>query len=600
MRELLLSLKDSSFGFSKNKIFENISVNINNRDKIALVGKNGVGKTTLMDIFSKKKIIDLGDSWFMPNLSIGYLSQKEKLNFSGNTRDLIKKLCEKETNFEFKLKQYAEELKLNLDLEISSLSGGLKRKVLLIELLIKNPKLLLLDEPTNHLDIESIIWLENFLIKEFTGALLIVSHDKEFLEKTTNKVFWLDRKNLKISPKGFHDFENWSNQIIEHEKKVLKNKNSFLREELGWLSKGIKARRKRNIKRKNQVKELENELQKEQSDFIKSITKVKLRHLEDNQNLLGPNVVASFHNVSKSYINKNEELVLFKKFNFKLHRGEKIGLIGKNGSGKSTMFKLLNGDIKADFGSVKIKPSIDFSYFDQMGDQFCDKKSIKENLIPGGGDYIDVNGIKKHICGYIKNFLFDPSDINNLVSTLSGGQRNRLLLAKVLANPRQLMILDEPTNDLDSDTLDILIDFINDYKGTVLISSHDRKFLDETTEKVFYFSGNGEVDLHLGSCSEILEKIKNKKPLEIKKKKSQICETKIKINYKKEIEKILKDIQKIEKKIIAAKLVLEDSELFQKDKIKFEKIVNEISHYEKDLLLLEKKWILLEEKNLTQ
>ena len=600
MRELLLSLKDSSFGFSKNKIFENISVNINNRDKIALVGKNGVGKTTLMDIFSKKKIIDLGDTWFMPNLSIGYLSQKEKLNFSGNTRDLIKKLCEKETNFEFKLKQYAQELKLNLDLEISSLSGGLKRKVLLIELLIKNPKLLLLDEPTNHLDIESIIWLENFLIKEFTGAFLIVSHDKEFLEKTTNKVFWLDRKNLKISPKGFHDFENWSNQIIEHEKKVLKNKNSFLREELGWLSKGIKARRKRNIKRKNQVKELENELQKEQSDFIKSITKVKLRQLEDNQNLLGPNVVASFHNVSKSYINKNEELVLFKKFNFKLHRGEKIGLIGKNGSGKSTMFKLLNGDIKADFGSVKIKPSIDFSYFDQMGDQFCDKKSIKENLIPGGGDYIDVNGIKKHICGYIKNFLFDPSDINNLVSTLSGGQRNRLLLAKVLANPRQLMILDEPTNDLDSDTLDILIDFINDYKGTVLISSHDRKFLDETTEKVFYFSGNGEVDLHLGSCSEILEKIKNKKPLEIKKKKSQICETKIKINYKKEIEKILKDIQKIEKKIIAAKLVLEDSELFQKDKIKFEKIVNEISHYEKDLLLLEKKWILLEEKNLTQ
>lgn len=600
MRELLLSLKDISFGFSKNKVFENISVNINNSDKIALVGKNGVGKTTLMDIFSKKKIIDLGDSWFMPNLSIGYLSQKKKLNFSGNARDLIKKLCENEINFEFKLKQYAEELKLNLDHEISSLSGGLKRKVLLIELLIKNPKLLLLDEPTNHLDIESIIWLENFLVKEFNGAFLIVSHDREFLEKTTNKVFWLDRKKIKISPKGFYDFENWSNQIIEHEKKVLKNKNIFLREELGWLSKGIKARRKRNIKRKNQVKELENELQKEQSDFIKSITKVKLSHLEDNENILGPNVVANFHNVSKSYVNNNKELVLFKKFNFKLHRGEKIGLIGKNGSGKSTMFKLLNGEIKADFGSVKIKPSIDFSYFDQLGDQFCDKKSIKENLIPGGGDYINVNGIKKHICGYIKNFLFEPSDVNNLVSTLSGGQRNRLLLAKVLANPRQLMILDEPTNDLDSDTLDILIDFINDYKGTILISSHDRKFLDETTEKIFYFSGDGEVDLHLGSCSEILEKIKNKKPLVTKTKDLKISKTKIKINYKKEIEKILKDIQKTEKKILAAKLVLEDSELFQKDKIKFEKIVDEISNYERALLLLEKKWILLEEENLTQ
>ena len=248
------------------------------------------------------------------------------------------------------------------------------------ELIIKNPKLLLLDEPTNHLDIESIIWLENYLAKEFKGSFLVVSHDRNFLKKITNKVFWLDRKNIKISPKGFNDFDNWSTQIIEHEKKVLKNKNNFLKQELDWLSKGIKARRKRNMKRKIQAKELELSVKQEQNEFIKSIKKINVTQADDSNDFFGPNVVASFFKVSKAYC--DNKITLFKDFNFKLHKGEKIGLIGKNGSGKSTMFKFLTGDTQPDSGSVKIKHSINFSYFDQMGGQFNDQKSIKENLIP--------------------------------------------------------------------------------------------------------------------------------------------------------------------------------------------------------------------------
>ena len=596
MRELLLSLNNCSFGYSKNKIFENLFFNINDGDKIALVGRNGVGKTTLMEILSKKKTIDDGKSWFLPNLNIGYLTQKEKKFFSGNTSEFIKNSCKDEINFEFKLERYAKELKLDLNLDFNTLSGGLKRKVYLIELIIKNPKLLLLDEPTNHLDIESIIWLETYLAKEFKGSFLVVSHDKKFLERITNKVFWLDRKNIKISPKGFYDFHNWSSQIIEHEKKVLRNKNNFLKQELDWLSKGVKARRKRNMKRKIQAKELELSIKQEQSEFINSIKKVSVNQADENDEFFGSNVVANFFNVSKAYCDDN--ITLFKDFNFKLHKGEKIGLIGKNGSGKSTMFKFLTGDTKPDLGSVKIKHSNNFSYFDQMGTQFNDQKSIKENLIPGGGDYLAVNGFKKHICGYLKNFLFDPNDVNNLVSTLSGGQRNRLLLAKVLANPKQLMILDEPTNDLDSDTLDILTDFINGYKGTVLISSHDRKFLDETVDKILFFHGNGKIELHLGLCSEILLKFQNMKlPFEKKTKIRNENKTST-INYHREIQKILKKIQVIEKKIQLEKKSLENPQLYKNDKLKFDEVVNKISNYEKNLQLLEKEWIFLEEQNL--
>ncbi|MAY91079.1 MAG: hypothetical protein CMN00_07910, partial [Rickettsiales bacterium] len=371
------------------------------------------------------------------------------------------------------------------------------------------PDVLLLDEPTNHLDIESIEWLEDYLKENFKGAFLVVSHDREFLNFTTNKVFWMDRGNIKISPKGFENFESWSSEIIEHEKRKLKNESNLIKNELNWLSKGVKARRKRNIRRKENIFELRSKFKKEKSEFIKSISNIRFSNTQNFE--LGPNIVAQFFNVSKNFYNEKKEIKLFKDFNYKLMRGDKIGILGKNGSGKSTFFKLLINELKPDLGTVKLRKYIEYSYFDQNGDQFNEYKSIKENMIPGGGDYIEVNNIKRHICGYLKNFLFDPSNVNDNVITLSGGQRNRLLLAKILSNPKQLIILDEPTNDLDIETLDILIDFIQEYKGTVLIASHDRDFLDKTTNKLFYFA-NDRIEISLDSCSDFLKKKKlNKK-----------------------------------------------------------------------------------------
>lgn len=592
MKELLLSIQNCFFSFTKENIFEDISLNVHSSDKIALVGKNGVGKTTIMEIISQSRILDKGETYYKPLISIGYLKQKSNLKFDGKVKDFLLSIEKKNyLNFSQKINEFCTELKVDSNLSFNNLSGGLKRKVFLIYELLKQPDLLLLDEPTNHLDVDSIFWLEEYLCSFFKGAFIIVSHDREFLNKTTKKVFWIDRKKIKISPKGFYNFDEWALEEIEHEKKILKNKNNLLKQELTWLSKGIKARRKRNIRRKENIIKLEKDLKLKKSDFIKSIARVKFA--QNEQSDLGPNILANFFNVTKYYYNNERKINLFLNFNYKLHKGEKIGILGKNGSGKTSFFKLLINQIKPDSGNVKLRKSIEYSYFDQLGDQFNDKKSIKENMIPGGGDYIDVNGKKIHICGYLKNFLFDPSSVNDLVSTISGGQRNRLLLAKVLANPKNLMILDEPTNDLDMDTLDILSDFINEYQGTVLIASHDRDFLDKTTNKIFFFHGNGEIEISNDSCSDLLDKIYKKKVInsrliKVSKKKP--------ISNQKKLNKILVRIEKIEQQITQLNMTLQlDSELYSKDRNKFDNIVLNIEDLNFELKNLEEQWALIDE-----
>tara|TARA_B100000524_G_scaffold347993_1_gene251235 strand:+ start:51 stop:1853 length:1803 start_codon:yes stop_codon:yes gene_type:complete len=596
-KQVYLSLQECSFSYTKNPILKSISISIHKNDKIALVGKNGVGKSTLMQILAKEKKPGGGDIWFEPTVKIGFLKQRDKFELDISIEEyLISKIRKKEPqNHIFKIDMICKELKIEKKFKINNLSGGLIRKVFLAELLINEPDVLLLDEPTNHLDIESIEWLEDYLKENFKGAFLVVSHDREFLNFTTNKVFWMDRGNIKISPKGFENFESWSSEIIEHEKRKLKNESNLIKNELNWLSKGVKARRKRNIRRKENIFELRSKFKKEKSEFIKSISNIRFSNTQNFE--LGPNIVAQFFNVSKNFYNEKKEIKLFKDFNYKLMRGDKIGILGKNGSGKSTFFKLLINELKPDLGTVKLRKYIEYSYFDQNGDQFNEYKSIKENMIPGGGDYIEVNNIKRHICGYLKNFLFDPSNVNDNVITLSGGQRNRLLLAKILSNPKQLIILDEPTNDLDIETLDILIDFIQEYKGTVLIASHDRDFLDKTTNKLFYFA-NDRIEISLDSCSDFLKKKKlNKK--NIMKNEISLIQKKTKPqNNEKKIKQVLKKMEKIEEKIRVSSMTLTDLTLLKSDKNRFNEIAEEIKKHQIELSVLEKEWIELEESSI--
>ena len=597
VKEVFVSLNNCTFSYTNVPTIKDLSITIHQSDKIALVGKNGVGKTTLMDIISKSREPTLGEMWFNPGISIGYLKQK---NFYSQNKLVNQYLENKFKNVEQitkTIKNVCSELKIDQFEKLLNLSGGMMRKLALVELIISQPKMLLLDEPTNHLDIESIEWLENFLNKDFKGAFLVVSHDRKFLDNVTNKVFWMDRGNVKVSSKGFYNFDNWSQELIEHERRNIKNKENFLKNEKEWLSKGIKARRKRNEKRKENVSLFESNLKKEKSEFLRSISKIKFTQINDPE--LGPNVIAQFYNVNKNFLLGKINKKIIKNFSYKLVRGEKVGILGKNGVGKSTLLKLLIKKIQTDSGSVKLRDSIQYSYFDQKSEQINDSLSLKENLMPNGGDYLEVNSVKRHICGYLKNFLFDPTAVNDKVSTLSGGQRNRLLLAKILAKPKQLLLLDEPTNDLDLETLDLLKEYIKVYRGTVLIASHDRDFLDAVTEKIFFFSGDGEIEISFEKCSNLLKKRKLKLENHLKEKIESENYKKKPISLDKKIKQILGKMEKLEKQIYINTKIVQEID-FKHNNEKFFLISKKIEDDQQKIIELEKIWRELEEENLNE
>ena len=586
-KEVFFSLNNASFSIGKLKLLRDISISVHANDKIALVGKNGVGKSTLLKIINGTRLLDSGDFWLGPSISVGTLNQK---NYQTSPLSVLEflKLQNLEYNeiIESRIEKITNEIKLNKFKIIDELSGGEKRKLALSKLLLLKPDLLLLDEPTNHLDIESIKWLENFLNNEFRGSFLVISHNRDFLKNVTNKVFWMDRGKIKTSSKGFFNFDIWKDSLIEQEKRELKNRKKYLDDEIAWLNRGVKARRKRNIKRKDNIYSMKSSYDEEKKEFMKSISKIKISNdateLED-----GPNVLINFVNVNKSFKKKDGFINILNDFSFKLMRGEKIGIIGRNGIGKSTFLNLASHKMQPDSGNIKIRKKLNFSFFDQTGEQFEDKKTIKKNLIPSGGDYIDVGNKKMHICGYLKNFLFEPKDVDRNLISLSGGERNRLLLAKILAKPNEILILDEPTNDLDIETIDLLIDFLNMHKGSSLISSHDIDFLEKTCHRFFFFDGSGIIKFsnkpeicNVKIVDESIKKEKKKKP----------------ISSEKLINKILKKIQNKEDQITDLTSELEKTNFSSKQESNYNYLVNELKKAQFELYSLEKEWIDIEEK----
>ena len=591
--QVYLSLNECNLAFGKKKIFENISLSIHYNDRIAIVGKNGAGKTTLFNIINRIKEIDSGELWINPKITLSFLQQRgEKKDLK--IFDYLSKFIDSKN--EYFIEKVCDELKLHKEENVLSLSGGMLRKLNLASVIINDPDLLMLDEPTNHLDIESIKWLEKYLTDQFKGAFLVVSHNRSFLKNITNKVFWLDRRTVKVSPKGFSDFDKWKKKQIDLEERELENKKRFLAEEISWLSKGVTARRKRNQRRKDNIFNLKADYEKQRSEFIKSISKPNLRILENQDQ--GPNVLINFHNVNKSFHNSElgKEKVILKDFNYKFMKGERLGIIGKNGSGKSTFLNLITNNKLIDTGSIKIKKNINFSFFDQSGSQFKDQDSIKENMIPGGGDFIDVAGKKIHICGYLKNFLFEPKSVDKKVSLLSGGERNRLLLAKLLAAPKEILILDEPTNDLDIETIDLLIDFLKKYKGGVIVASHDMDFIDKVAQKFLLMDGNGEFEISLKKDFLINNKKLFNDTESFLNKGTNIKEKKNKpVSIDKMIKKILGKIENQEKLILDLSQKLEENtEKF--DYSKNQDLIDNMNKAQKDLKELEQEWFELEEK----
>ena len=593
---LIFSLREAYVCFGKKEIFNNLDANIHQGNRIALIGKNGVGKSTLMRIISEKQDLDQGELWKQGGLKISYFSQQSELIEKNNIEEELMKVLSSDED-KYKIDIFCENLELDKTELINNLSGGQKRRVGLIKSLIVESSIILLDEPTNHLDLECIIWLENYL-KSFSGAIMCVSHDRTFLSNFTNKVFWLDRGNLRVSPKGFKDFDRWSEELFEQEARELKNRKQFVSIEVEWANRGVKARVKRNVKRMERAKQLKIQLEKDESSYRKAVASVKMQTLKPGSD--NSKFIAEFNKVSITYENQTKKVL--DNVSIKINKKDRIGLLGNNGTGKSTFLKALIGSISISQGTIKLKKNMNFSYFDQLRNDLNTNHSLKKILVPSGGDYLKVQGKERHVCSYLKDFMFDPSKATDSIHTLSGGQQNRLLLAKVLANPQTGLILDEPTNDLDLETMDLLTEMLTNYKGTLLIVSHDRDFLDQTVNKILYFEGNGKVSIFMGGYSDFLKRQEEKKPVKLKNtekniKKGEVknLNTKLSFKFKYELEILPKEITKLKEKIFEIKNELKDSNLYLNDHDRFTNITNELAEIELTMQNKEIRWLELME-----
>lgn len=611
---LILSVHEAEVTYAEKTIFSDLTFHIHEREKISLVGKNGAGKTTLMKIISQEIIPDIGDRWEIPALKVGYL--KQDINFEENMSifDYVLQGLSPENRTEeyhFTVDMITHQLDLIPSAMLSTLSGGQLRRAFLARALVEEPDILLLDEPTNHLDIAGIEWLEQYL-KTYQGAVLCISHDRAFLSNMSDKVFWLDRGALRVCPHGFNKFEAWQEDMLSQEARELHNREKILAEEIEWASRGVKARRKRNQRRLENVSIEREKLKKDKSEFRRVTQKIKI---EPSKNMALPsNIVADFYKVSKSFTKEDQsDFPIVTDFTYRLFKGDRIGILGKNGTGKSTFLKMLLKEIEPDQGKIKLSKTTECSYFDQHRMDLKQSKSLWDTLSPNGSDYIKVGDKMRHVCGYLKDFMFDPKRARDDVSMLSGGQQNRLMLAKVLANPGNLLILDEPTNDLDMETLDMLCEMLAAYKGTLLIVSHDRDFLDQNVTKILAFEGNGQIEPHIGGYSDYHNYKKNiQKQDNIKtfssdtsnknqsaaplpssstnKKKNKIT---YKVKY--EYETLPKTIDDLEKEIKSLETSLSDSGLYMENPELFDKSSKRIVKAREELEKAEMRYLELDE-----
>ena len=603
MNQLLFSLKEGSISYHKNEIFKELDLNIHRKDFIALVGKNGAGKSTLMNVISGQHEIDLGEIWSIDNIAVNYFNQNYKLQNENNTveKEILSAITNQDDIYEIDI--FCNNLSVDKNSLIKNLSGGQKRRVGLIKTLIKPSDLLLLDEPTNHLDLDTIVWLENYL-KKLDSAILCVSHDRQFLKNFTNKILWIDRSRVKVNNSGYSDFENWSNTLLSQEERELQNRKQFVNLEVNWANKGVKARVKRNTRRLEQAKELKDNLDKDISEFKKATRKIEINQIYENSKNFKH--VAEFHN-AEFYFGTEDKNLILKNFSLKISKKDRIGLLGSNGSGKSTFLKILLNELHLKSGTLKLRKELEFSYFDQLRNDLKDNLPIKKILVPSGGDYLKTQGKERHVCSYLKDFHFDPSKANDPVGSLSGGMKNRLLLSKVLSNPKSGLILDEPTNDLDIDTLDLVESILSGYNGTLVVVSHNRDFLDKLVNKILFFKGNGEVVLFNGGYRDFLnnkdllindsdESLKiDHKAEKYKKNSSKVIKKKLTFKLQYELNNLPKQIDLLKEQIDHFEKILEAPDLYKKDYDLFITSSEKLGSLQLELETKEQRWLELME-----
>ena len=468
-------------------LFRHLDIHIGARDRLALIGRNGAGKTTLLKLIAGAIDADEGRRVIVPGTRVVLLEQEPSLAGCATLADYV--LRGDDAPLPHEAEAIADQLGIDLGREAASASGGERRRAAIVRALAQDPDVLLLDEPTNHLDIAAIDWLEEWLGR-FKGAFVVISHDRTFLTRLTKQTLWMDRGSIRRAEIGFGGFEAWTEQVYAEEERNAQRLDAKLKIEEHWLQRGVTGRRRRNQGRLAKLKDM----RAERAAMMGPQGSANLVTAADDSKT---KVVIDVKQASKSY----GERAIIRDLNLRVTRGDRIGIVGRNGAGKTTLLKLLTGEMAPDEGEVKLAKTLDGIVIDQQRSLMAPTKTVRE-VLADGGDWIDVLGVRKHIHGYLKEFLFDPSLAEAKVGTLSGGERSRLLLAREFARESNLLVLDEPTNDLDLETLDLLQEVIADYAGTVLIVSHDRDFLDRTVTVTLGLDGSGTVDVVAGGYED--------------------------------------------------------------------------------------------------
>lgn len=605
----LFFLKDIFVTFGGTPLFSDISLQIMEGDRVCLVGRNGSGKSTLMKVVQGIQELDGGERFTRPGVRIGYLPQNVIPIHGQKLQDFVLEgLPEEERTDEnrYRADMVLSPLGLKPDKYMETLSGGKLRRAGLAQALVADPDILLLDEPTNHLDLNAIEWLEGYLQREFKGGLVCISHDRTFLTNISNKTFWLDRGQLRVNQKGYQDFERWSEEVMNDEEKRLERLGKKLEVENQWLAFGVTARRKRNQRRLGELFALRSKLKEERTGNAGLTSTIKLAPLTPE---LGSKMVLEMDGVCKTLDQRPPPKKVLHNFSTRILRKERIGVIGRNGAGKSTFLKLIVGQLEPDTGRIRRGKNLEITYFDQRREELKPNDTLWETLCPQGGDSVWVNGAQRHVVSYLKDFLFDAKQVKSPVGTLSGGECNRLLLAKKLANPGNLLILDEPTNDLDMDSLDVLQDVLSDYEGTLIIVSHDRDFLDRLVERTLVFEGEGVVEAYIGGYSDYLaQKKESAKTEKAKKTPAQakvetMAEKKppAKLSYKfqRELELLPGQIDTLMGEIDLLEASMADSSFYARDPEGFQKASNGLAEKKRQLHEAEERWLELEEMRLS-
>ena len=509
----LLSISDIGVNLGDRWLLRHIDLSLSAGDRLALVGRNGAGKSSLMKLIAGSQEPDEGSRWVAPGVQVAYLPQTPTFSSSMSLASYVIQGLENEPENGLERDEDISDsthradamlMRMNMDPArmTDGLSGGERRRVSLARVLITNPDILLLDEPTNHLDLPTIEWLEG-LLKERGGALVLISHDRAFLRSLGNGIIWINQGNLRRREGAFEQFEDWSEGIMTEESVRLRKLDKRIADETRWSHQGISARRKRNQGRMRELAELRVQRIRDGGSMSRQMS-MTTGNAEG-----GGQVVLEARNITITVpgaIPQDEPHMLVSHFNAIVKRGDRLGIVGPNGAGKSTLLRVMLGEMEPSAGHVKIGFGLLPAYFDQNRTQLNPDANPWTTLCPDGGETVEVGGKPRHVTSYLRDFLFDDHKMTQRVGTLSGGEQNRLMLARIFAQPHNFLVLDEPTNDLDLESMDLLQEVVADYDGTVMIVSHDRDFLDRTVSGVLAFEEQGRITPHAGGYSDYLSR----------------------------------------------------------------------------------------------